>query len=141
MAKGVIAPDADAYKLVSNCYIAARENERALEPLTKAAELSPDGDMYMLLGQMHLQRDRFAAALDALEKSLAKAKPEQRGPVNLLIGVAQLGAEHLDAAERAFRAAHGDEKVRRAADSYLKYLEEQRARRDQPETVQTASRD
>jgi predicted negative regulator of RcsB-dependent stress response len=140
VAAGVIKPDADAYKLISNCYIAARENDRALEPLAKAAELSTDGDMYMLLGQMHLQRDRFGPALDALQKSLAKAKPEQRGSVNLLIGVAQLGAERLDDAERAFRAAQSDEKTRRAADSYLKYLEEQRARRDQPATVQTASR-
>lgn len=140
MAAGVVKADADAYKLIANCYVAARENDRALEPLAKAAEMSPDGDMYLLLGQMHLQRDRFAPALDALQKSLAKAKPEQRGSVNLLIGVAQLGAERLDDAERAFRAAQSDEKVRRAADSYLKYLEEQRARRDQPETVQTASR-
>jgi tetratricopeptide (TPR) repeat protein len=140
MAAGIVKADADAYKLIANCYVAARENDRALEPLAKAAEMSPDGDMYMLLGQMHLQRDRFAPALDALQKSLAKAKPEQRGSVNLLIGVAQLGAERLDDAERAFRAAQSDEKVRRAADSYLKYLEEQRARRDQPETVQTASR-
>ena len=140
MATGVVKADADAYKLIANCYVAARENDRALEPLAKAAEMSPDGDMYLLLGQMHLQRDRFAPALDALQKSLAKAKPEQRGSVNLLIGVAQLGAERLDDAERAFRAAQSDEKVRRAADSYLKYLEEQRARRDQPETVQTASR-
>jgi hypothetical protein len=102
--------------------------------------MSPDGDMYMLLGQMHLQRDRFAPAIDALQKSLAKAKPEQRGTVHLLIGVAELGADDLDAAERAFRAAQSDAKVRRAADSYLEYLQEQRAQRVQPESVQTASR-
>jgi tetratricopeptide (TPR) repeat protein len=140
IAVGVVTADADAYKLIANCYLAARENDRALEPLTKAAEMSPDGDMYMLLGQMHLQRDRFAPAIDALQKSLAKAKPEQRGTVHLLIGVAELGADDLDAAERAFRAAQSDAKVRRAADSYLEYLQEQRAQRVQPESVQTASR-
>lgn len=141
VAKGVIKADADSFKLISNCYIAARETDRALEPLTKAAELSPTGDMYMLLGQMHLQRDRFGPAIDVLQKGLAKSNPEQRGSVQLLIGVAQLGSEQLDDAERSFRAAHSDERVRRAADSYLKYLEEQRALRVQPEAVQTASRD
>jgi len=138
---GVVKADAETYRLMSNCYLAARENEKALEPLAKAAELAPDGEMYLLLGQMHLQRERFEPALDALQKALAKSKPERRGSAQLLIGVAQLGSEHFDAAERAFRAARSDEKVRRAAESYLKFLDEQRARRVGQEVLQTASRD
>jgi tetratricopeptide (TPR) repeat protein len=139
IAAGTVKGDAESYRLVSNCYLAARETDRALDPLAKAAELAPDGDLYVLLGQIHLQRDRYADALGALERGLAKAKPEQRGSVHLLIGVAELGSERFDAAERAFRAAQSDAKVRRAADSYLQFLEEQRARR-QAQPLQTASR-
>ncbi len=138
---GVVKPDAETYRLLSNCYIAARESEKALEPLAKAAELAPDGEMYLLLGQMHLQRERFEPALDALQKALAKSKPERRGSAQLLIGVAQLGSERYDAAERAFRAAQSDEKVRRAAESYLKFLDQERARRIGQGALQTASRD
>jgi tetratricopeptide (TPR) repeat protein len=136
---GEVEGDAESYQLLANCWLAAREPERALEPLAKAGELGRDGQMYMLLGQLHLQRDRFDPALEALEKSLAKATPEQRGSVQLLIGVAQLGAERLDDAERAFRAASADAKVRRAAESYLKHVEEKRARVEQPEPLQTAA--
>jgi tetratricopeptide (TPR) repeat protein len=139
LAKGSVKPDADAYGLLSNCYLAAREAEEALAPLAKAAELSPDGEMYLLLGQLHLQREEFAPALAALEQALARAKPERRGSVQLLIGVAQLGSERFDDAERAFRAAQGDEKVRRAAESYLKFVQEQRARREQQQALRTAS--
>ena len=39
--------------------------------------------------------------------------------------------------KRAFRAAQADDKVKAAAESYLKFLEAQRALRGQP--VQTAS--
>jgi len=131
IASGVVKPDAESYRLVSNCYIAARDNEKALEPLAKAGELATDGDMYMLLGQMYLQRERFAPAIEALEKALAKSKPDQRGSVQLLIGVAQLGSDRFDAAERAFRVASGDEKVRRAAESYLSFLKAQRLRHEQ----------
>ena len=111
---------------------------RPWQPLAKAAELAPDGELYLLLGQIHLQREEFEPALDALEKALAKAKPERRGSVQLLIGVAQLGAEHFDEAERSFRAAQGDEKVRRAAESYLKFVQEQRLRREQQAVLRTA---
>ena len=128
---GVVKADADSYRMMSNCFIAARELDLALEPLAKAGELAPDGEMYMLLGQMHLQRERFDAALEVLEKALAKSKPEQRGSVQLLIGVAQLGSNKLDDAERAFRAASTDAKVGGAARSYLKFVEEQRLRKEQ----------
>lgn len=135
IASAKVKEDADAYRLVSNCYLAAREYERALAPLAKAGELSADGDMYMLLGQMHLQREQYGDAISALEKSLAKASPGQHGAVQLLLGVAQLGEERYDAAERSFRAALADTKVRGAAESYLKFLTDQRQRKAQ----QTAS--
>ena len=128
---GSVKPDADAYRMLSNCYIAARENERALAPLAKAGELAPDGEMYLLLGQMHLQQERYPEALDALNKGLAKATPEQRGSAQLLIGVAQLGSRRFDDAERAFAAAANDAKVGDAARRYLEFVQEQRRREQQ----------
>lgn len=138
MTAGKVAADADAYGLLSNCYLAAREGEEALAPLARAAELSPDGETYVLLGQLYLQREEYDPALAALQQALAKAKPERHGAVQLLIGVAQLGAERFDDAERAFTAAQSDEKVRRAAESYLRFVQEQRARQQAP-SLRTAS--
>jgi tetratricopeptide (TPR) repeat protein len=138
MAQGKVGADGDAYELLGSCYLAAREADEALAPLAKAAELSSDGDTHLLLGQLHLQREEFAPALAALEQALAKSKPERRGAVQLLIGVAQLGAERFDEAERSFRAARSDEKVRRAAESYLKFVQEQRLRRERQHALETA---
>ena len=73
-----------------------------------------------------------------MNQALPKAKPERHGSIQLLIGVAQLGSERFDDAERAFRAAQGDEKVRRAAESYLRFVQEQRARQQQ-QALRTAS--
>ncbi len=129
IAKGVVKADAEAYRMISNCYIAARESERALEPLAKAGELAADGEMYILLAQMHLQREKFPEALAVLEKALAKSKPEQRAHVQLLIGVALLGSGRLDDAERAFRAASNDKKLGAAAHSYLKFVDDERLKK------------
>ena len=136
---GAMEADSNAYRLISNCYIAAREQDRALVPLAKAAELSPDADMYMLLGQMYLQKEKFEPALDALKKALVKAKPEQRGSVELLTGIGQIGTEQLDAAERSFKAALADAKVKRAAESYLKFIEDKRMRDAQEQAVTAAA--
>jgi len=139
MQKGVIKPDAEAYELLANCLLAARETDRALAPLAKAGELSADGRSLLMLGQLHLQRDRFELAREALSKALTKAPREQRGSIELLVGIAQLGANHFEEAERAFRSATADAKTKAAAETYLKHLEQKRARVEQDRGVNLAS--
>jgi tetratricopeptide (TPR) repeat protein len=130
MADAVVPAQKDTYELLTNAFLQAREGEQALEPLAKGADLAEDAQLYMLLGKVHLQGDRYQEAVAALNQGLAKAKPEQRGRVYLLIGVAQLAANRLDDAEVAFRsAARGDEKVRTEAESYIKFVTQERARR------------
>ena len=125
----VIPSQKDSYELLTNAFLQAREGDRALEPLIKGAELAEDAQLHILLGKVHLQSNRYPEAIAALNQGLAKAKPEQRGRIYLLIGVAQLGANHLDDAERAFRSALADEKARSEADSYLKFVAQERERR------------
>lgn len=127
LASGKIKADGEAYQLLANCYIAARDTERALEPLAKAGELSKDAKGYLLLGQLLLQGEEFVAARDALAKALPRSKPEDRAGVELLIGVAELGAKRYDRAEASFRTALASEKMRPAAESYLKHLDQKRA--------------
>jgi tetratricopeptide (TPR) repeat protein len=131
LAAGRVKADADSYRMLANCYVAAREYDRALEPLAKAGELSTDGEMYLLLGQMHLQQERYEPALEVLRMALPKSKPERVGSVQLLIGVAQLGGGRLDDAEQAFQAAANDAKVAAVARSYLDYVQGQRRRKQQ----------
>jgi tetratricopeptide (TPR) repeat protein len=129
LAAGRIEADADAYQLLANCYIAAREIDKAAEPLRKAGELASTSRAFLMLGQLELQKEHFAEAREALGKAKAKSEPGERGSIELLIGIAELGSERYDAAEQAFRAAQADEKTRSAAESYLKHLEQKRALR------------
>ncbi|HEY2772584.1 MAG TPA: tetratricopeptide repeat protein [Candidatus Binatia bacterium] len=126
-ADGKIKKDAESWQLLANCYIAARDTDKALEPLAKAGELAADNRSYLMLGQLELQKDRFDAAHDALVKAKAKSKPDQAGSIELLIGIASLGSNRLDDAEKSFRIARADDKTSKAADSYLKHLDQVRA--------------
>lgn len=137
---GVVEPDAESYRLLANCYIAARETDQALEPLAKAGELAEDGQSFLLLGQLELQKERFDSARKALQQARAKSGPSDRASIELLIGIAELGSEHYDDAEQAFRLAQADETTRSAAESYLKHLEQKRALHSLREQA-TAGRD
>ncbi len=128
MTDGVVPYQKDSYELLANTFLQARAGDLALDPLIKGAGIAEDAQLHMVLGKVHLQRDRFEEAIAALTQGLAKAKPDQRGRVYLLIGVAQLGANRFDDAERAFRAARSDERARAEADSYLSFVMQERQR-------------
>jgi tetratricopeptide (TPR) repeat protein len=138
LAAGHINADADAYQLLANCLIAARDTDQAVGPLAKAGELSADNKGFLLLGQLQLQKERYADARAALEKAKQKAKPGQKPSIDLLIGIAELGSDRFDAAERSFRLASADEKSRPAAESYLRHLEQKRALRRMEERATAA---
>lgn len=127
---GRVAKDAEAWQLLANCRIAARETDLAVEPLKNAGELGTTARPWLMLGQLELQKERFAEAQQALTKALAKAEPSERGSIELLIGIAELGRKRYEEAGKAFEAARNDEKTKTAAESYLKHLEQKRALKD-----------
>ena len=139
MAKGLVKPDAEAWRLLANCHIAARDFDEALEPLAKAGELADNAQSFLLLGQLQLQRERFAPARDALSKALVKAGANEKASIQLLLGVAQLGLENFSAADEAFRAASLDPKSAAAAEAYRKHLEQKKALAELKEGAVTAS--
>src|SRR5262249_3902539 len=57
-----LAEDANSFELLSTAWIQARSFDRALPPLKKAADLSKDGELYLRLAQVQLQREEFADA-------------------------------------------------------------------------------
>ncbi len=59
--------------------------------------------------------------------------------MHLLIGIAQLGTEQLDEAERNFKSALADAKVKKAAESYLKFIEDKKMRDAQEQAVTAAT--
>jgi len=64
--------DAAVYEKLADCWIAAREFERAVAPLQRAAELSSSGNPLVRLAEVHAQRDDWLAAEVALRGALAK---------------------------------------------------------------------
>jgi tetratricopeptide (TPR) repeat protein len=126
MRNGVIEADARVYQLLADSWLHARHRDRALEPLQRAAELSESGDAYARLGQVQLERQRWAEARDAFRAALDKGKLHSPGHVYLLLGIANASEERWTDAERAFEAAVAFEPTEGAARQWLTHLAAQR---------------
>jgi tetratricopeptide (TPR) repeat protein len=120
---GAIDPDAEAFELLANSWIAAREYERSLDPLLKAAELSEDGKLYVRLGQVHMQSEAWNEASGLLEKAVEKGGLEDPGNAELLLGIAYYNDGRVTRARSAFVRARQHDSTRDSAKNWLTHLE------------------
>ena len=122
MEEGRVEADADSLELLANSWLLAREPDRAVEPLTQAAELAEKGNIYVRLGQVYFEADDFEPAAEAIAKGLARGV-DKEGDAHLLLGITYYNQNKLKSARRAFRDARNFEKSRDPADQWIQMLD------------------
>jgi hypothetical protein len=128
---GMIEADVAAYEMLANSWIAAREYENSLPPLRKAAALAEDGNLYVRLGQVYLQREDWARAVERLEDAVAKGDLDQPGNVQLLLGIAYYNENRSQAAKRSFARAKRHKKTRKQAERWISHIEREQETEEQ----------
>ncbi len=118
-----IAEDASSYELLGNCWIAARDYDKALAPLARAGELATSGEPYLRLAEIHAQRENWQGAIEALQRGIDKGKLKRPGLAQFLMGMAHFNLKKLDQAKVWFQraATHRDQKMQ--AEAWLKHTE------------------
>lgn len=126
MEEDQVESDSETYEKLANAWIQARDFDEAIPPLTRAAELSDNGDLFMRLGQVQIQREQWQEAANALQQALQKGDLEDPGQTNLLMGIALFNLDRLGDARQYFqRASRSDEHGDMARD-YIKLIDSKR---------------
>lgn len=120
---GIIEKKPDVYEQLSNSWIAAREFDRAVEPLEIAARLADNGDLYVRLAQVEIQREKWGEAIEALQHGLEKGDLTKPGDAHLLMGIARYSRRQPQQALTAFRRAREFDATRSEADTWLTHIE------------------
>jgi tetratricopeptide (TPR) repeat protein len=120
-----IEADANAYELLSTAWIQARDFDKALPPLRKAAELSTDGKLYIRLAQVHLQREELDQAEAALRNAMDKGGLPSPGDAQLLMGIALFGQKRPEQALTWFGRAREHAATREEAEIWVKHVQQQ----------------
>lgn len=126
IAKGVVKESPKSWQLLADSWLHARERERALPPMRRAAELAQDGNIYVRLAQILVEREEWDEAREALNLAMEKGDLRHPGHAQLLLGIASANQQRWGEAERAFAAARDDEKTEKAAEYWLKHLAAQK---------------
>lgn len=123
--KRLVKADLKLYEKQANCWIAAREFAKSVGPLKRAADMSANGDLFVRLGEVQIQRSEWASAATALQSAIRKGGLRDTGNAHLLLGISNFNQKNYKAAEQSFKRARDFDKHRKMADGYLQLIQVQ----------------
>ena len=124
---GSVASTAANWRLLSQAWILAQENDEAIASLGTAAELSDDGELYARIAQTYANLDQWELSVDAAKTALAKGVDNPQD-LQLLRGMAFFELGRLTEAKEAFAEAQKSEKGRATASRWLAFVQREQKR-------------
>ncbi|MDG2244573.1 MAG: tetratricopeptide repeat protein [Rhodospirillaceae bacterium] len=120
---------AENLEILANAYFNSREFDKAIPPLSDAANMSDKGKLSYRLGQAYLQDEQWAKAETALAKSLDKKglSDNEKGTVWMLIGITQLERERFTAAKRSMTRSARFKNTKSDAGKWIRFLDQKLA--------------
>jgi hypothetical protein len=125
---GRIEASVDNLEMLSQAWYTAAEPGRALPPLSRAADMAEDGELYLRLARLHMDAYDWPAADSAARAALTKGGLREEGHAWLLRGMAQVRLkQHTEARTFLQRAERFDE-TRNYAEQWLAWLSSEEER-------------
>ena len=120
---GVVPKNERNYGTYSQALYLARDYEKAIDPLSKAASLSSNGKKYQELGQSYISLNRWSEGEAAFTKAINKGGLSNAGQAFINLGLAQFNQKKYSAAKSTFNKALKYPKLRKAASNWIKYVD------------------
>ena len=133
MEKGKIEKNIRNLRLLSQAWLQSQESEKSLEPLIQAARLSRDGELDMRIAQAYINLYRYDEAVESLQTAFRKGSLKRADQANIMLGLALFETQKFEASIKAFTEASKDKRSRKAAETWLGYVNSERNRKKQLE--------
>lgn len=128
---GTITSNLKHWRLLAQAWTMAQENQKAIPPLTRAAELSPDGKLNVILAQTYMNLGQWENAVTAVQNGLRKGGLDRTAGAQIMLGQAFFELERFNDARTAFQAVTGDRGNRQIAAQWLNYIDSEEDRQAQ----------
>ncbi len=131
MADGKVKASAQTWELLANAWLNAREREKAIRPLERAASASSKGQLYLRLAQVQIDREQWGDARVSLSQALAKGGLPDRGAAQFLLGIAAVSDAQWEQAREAFEASSEYEDRKAASREWLAHIQQEQEAEEQ----------
>ncbi|WP_101758758.1 lipopolysaccharide assembly protein LapB [Oceanicoccus sp. KOV_DT_Chl] len=131
----VIEPTSKNLDLLGSSWRQAQEIKKAIPEMAKAASKSDKGELWSRLCSVYLDNDEFQQAVDACDKGLKKGGVKRVDTAYLVKGMAHFNLKQYKSARESFKNAAKDERSKKYADQWIKFMDKELERQRSLEEV------
>jgi len=127
---GAIESTETNWRILAQSWQLAQEDELAIPAMTRAADLTENGEVNLRLAQSFQNLARYDECVDAAREALRKGDLRREDQANLILGACLFELKEYGQARTAFELAAEDNRSASNARSWIDYvnLEEDRER-------------
>ncbi len=140
MAAGRVSKEAKNYRLLSQAWTLAAEDEKSIPALQEAAKLSSDGELNLRLGNAHLNLGQYDECVSAIREGLSKGGIKSPDNAQISLGMCLYNQKEYQASITAFREAGKTQRSDRIARQWITVIESDLDRNEQIRLAESASR-
>ncbi len=119
---GRVSASAKNYRLLSQAWSMAHEDEKSIPALQQAASMSDDGNLDLRLGNAYLNIGRYADCETAIKIGLKKDGLKDPDYAYISLGMCLYNQKKYDAATGAFENARKTSRSRKIADEWIRVI-------------------
>jgi len=135
-----VVKTAKNYRLLSQAYTLASEDEKAIPALQAAAKLSKEGEIDLRLGNAYLNLAEYGECVKAVRSGLKKGKIKSPDNAQISLGMCLYNEKEYDDAIKAFKAASKTKRSKRISGQWITVIESEVERNRQIKLAEAAAK-
>ncbi len=140
MESGRVKRNAKNYRLLSQAWQLAQEDEKSIPALKEAARLSDEGELDLRLGNAYLNLGRYTECVSAVKAALRKGGIKSPDNAQISLGMCLYNQQKYRPAINAFREARKTRRSARISNQWIKVINSEIARNEQIALAEAAAR-
>ena len=139
MADGRVTKNAKNYRLLSQAWTLAAEDEKAIPALQQAARLSDEGELNLRLGNAYLNLGQYGECVAAINDGIKKGGIKSPDNAQISLGMCLYNQSKYRTAIAAFREASKTRRSRNISRQWINVIESDIARNEQIRLAEAAA--
>ncbi len=140
MESGRVKRNAKNYRLLSQAWQLAQEDEKSIPALKEAARLSDEGELDLRLGNAYLNLGRYGECVSSVQAGLRKGGIKSPDNAQISLGMCLYNQQKYNASINAFREARKTRRSARISNQWIKVINADVARNEQIALAEAAAR-
>jgi tetratricopeptide (TPR) repeat protein len=140
MAINRVSKSAKNYRLLSQAWMLAQEDEKAIPALQEAAKLSSDGELDVRLGNTLLNTGDYAGCVSSVRNGIRKGGLKSPDHAQISLGMCLYNERHYNDSIKAFTAAAKVQRSRRVSNQWIRVIKADVERNRQIQVAEQAAR-